>query len=75
MVIPLQVAEGYKNVAALLSHLNVDASNPLAVLTQVRVELGGAAHFARCWTGKARVVRGRESVLTRQPTGSVYKGV
>lgn len=30
-----QVAEGFKNVAALLDHLNVDASNPLAVLTQV----------------------------------------
>jgi hypothetical protein len=29
------VSEGFKNVAALLDHLNVDASNPLAVLTQV----------------------------------------
>jgi hypothetical protein len=40
VVIPLQVAEGYGNVAALLNHLNVDASNPLAVLTQVRVAHG-----------------------------------
>jgi hypothetical protein len=32
----VQVAEGYKQVAQLLDHLNVDASNPLAVLTQVR---------------------------------------
>lgn len=31
-----QIADGYKQVAALLDHLNVDAANPLAVLTQVR---------------------------------------
>jgi hypothetical protein len=37
-----QVGEGYKNVAALLDHLNVDASNPLAVLTQVRAGQRGA---------------------------------
>jgi hypothetical protein len=33
--VAVQVSEGFKNVAALLDHLNVDASNPLAVLTQV----------------------------------------
>lgn len=37
----VQISEGYKNVAQLLDHLNVDASNPLAVLTQVRQMLQG----------------------------------
>ena len=34
--VAVQVSEGFKNVAALLDYLNVDASNPLAVLTQVQ---------------------------------------
>lgn len=34
-----QIAEGHKKVLALLDHLNVDASNPLAVLTQVWTQL------------------------------------
>jgi hypothetical protein len=57
-----QVAEGYKQVAALLDHLNVDAANPLAVLTQV------------CGPPRLRAVAGTVSQSGRQ-AGSVGQAV
>lgn len=46
----LQIDEGYKNVALLLDHLNVDASNPLAVLTQVRCGMVGDTTISKSLT-------------------------
>lgn len=49
LVVTAQIADGYKQVAALLDHLNVDAANPLAVLTQVRT-----AHVCCCCCSRSQ---------------------